>query len=129
MEAIFWGTRGSVPASLNASQVKQKIHAALASTIENPLSAANRIDQHIEDAPSFRRCRNLWRKILHCVEIRDGDRKLIFDMGSGLRECGRDLLSQMPNGCPIDIDIIMSHMHWDHIQGFPVLSASIYREF
>ncbi len=50
-----------------------------------------------------------------CVEIRAGNTLLIFDGGTGLRLLGKNLVAQMP----LDAHIFFSHVHWDHIQGFP----------
>ncbi len=52
-----------------------------------------------------------------CVEIRLGDQLFVCDGGTGLRELGLDLLSR---GQPaLECHMFFSHMHWDHIQGFP----------
>ena len=51
-----------------------------------------------------------------CVEIRCGERLLIFDGGSGLRPLGRELHN---NGGPFDLDLFYSHTHLDHILGLP----------
>lgn len=50
-----------------------------------------------------------------CVEMRLGDKLLIFDGGTGLRTLGLDLLKKMP----VEGHLFFSHTHWDHIQGFP----------
>jgi phosphoribosyl 1,2-cyclic phosphodiesterase len=50
-----------------------------------------------------------------CVELRAGKALVIFDGGTGLRLLGKKLLSEMP----IKAHIFFSHVHWDHIQGFP----------
>jgi phosphoribosyl 1,2-cyclic phosphodiesterase len=50
-----------------------------------------------------------------CVEVRAGKALLIFDGGTGLRLLGKKLTSEMP----IEAHIFFSHVHWDHIQGFP----------
>ncbi len=50
-----------------------------------------------------------------CVEVRAGSALLIFDGGTGLRALGKKLVREMP----IDAHIFFSHVHWDHIQGFP----------
>jgi phosphoribosyl 1,2-cyclic phosphodiesterase len=50
-----------------------------------------------------------------CVEIRAGKAILIFDGGTGLRMLGKKLIAEMP----LDAHIFFSHVHWDHIQGFP----------
>ncbi|MFO7446514.1 MAG: MBL fold metallo-hydrolase [Ignavibacteriaceae bacterium] len=52
-----------------------------------------------------------------CVEIRSRTNKLIIlDCGSGLRELGNYMEDK---GSPDEINILLSHYHWDHIQGFP----------
>jgi len=55
-----------------------------------------------------------------CIEIRgDNDELLIIDAGTGLRELGNFLISNdLPNG-PLNLSILLTHTHWDHIQGFP----------
>ncbi|MBN1533394.1 MAG: MBL fold metallo-hydrolase [Spirochaetes bacterium] len=53
-----------------------------------------------------------------CVEMRCGESILIFDAGSGLRELGASLIHEF-GGSPRDYHILISHTHWDHIQGFP----------
>ena len=55
-----------------------------------------------------------------CVEIRAGGRILIFDGGTGLRPLGNTLLKEMP----IEAWIFFSHVHWDHIQGFPFFTPA-----
>jgi phosphoribosyl 1,2-cyclic phosphodiesterase len=53
-----------------------------------------------------------------CVEVRCGDTILIFDAGTGLRELGASLIHEFA-GSPREYNILISHTHWDHIQGFP----------
>jgi phosphoribosyl 1,2-cyclic phosphodiesterase len=50
-----------------------------------------------------------------CVEVRAGKALLVFDGGTGLRGLGRKLVAEQP----IEAHIFFSHVHWDHIQGFP----------
>jgi phosphoribosyl 1,2-cyclic phosphodiesterase len=45
------------------------------------------------------------------------DRLVILDAGSGLRPLGHELMKQR-NGSVV-ADILLSHTHWDHIQGLP----------
>ena len=51
-----------------------------------------------------------------CVEVRDvAGHLLVLDAGTGLRELGLKL-----NGTsPLTVDLLLSHLHWDHIQGIP----------
>lgn len=50
-----------------------------------------------------------------CVEVRAGDALIVLDGGTGLRLLGKKLVREMP----ITAHIFFSHVHWDHIQGFP----------
>lgn len=50
-----------------------------------------------------------------CLEMKVGGKHLIFDGGTGIRELGNHLLSQMP----VEAYIFFTHCHWDRIQGFP----------
>jgi ribonuclease BN (tRNA processing enzyme) len=43
---------------------------------------------------------------------------VILDAGSGLRPLGHELMKQQRNGA-LTADILLSHTHWDHIQGLP----------
>ena len=55
-----------------------------------------------------------------CVEVRCGDSIIVLDAGTGIRGLGMSLLKEFGDK-PIDINILISHTHWDHIQGFPFL--------
>ncbi len=53
-----------------------------------------------------------------CVELTTNDGQLlIFDVGTGARVLGADLLAR--GQTPIRGSILLTHTHWDHIQGFP----------
>ena len=54
-----------------------------------------------------------------CVELRTGTGALlVLDAGTGIRHLGHALLERA-HGMPIIADILLSHAHWDHIQGLP----------
>jgi phosphoribosyl 1,2-cyclic phosphodiesterase len=57
-----------------------------------------------------------------CVEIHSGNKLVICDAGSGIRDFGTDLVRQQQEknvAIPSVFHIFISHLHWDHIQGFP----------
>ena len=54
-----------------------------------------------------------------CVEVLAGQTQLILDAGTGLRRVGDRL---MRRGSPVDSTLLLSHLHWDHIQGIPFFS-------
>ncbi len=53
-----------------------------------------------------------------CVEIRADGEIIILDAGSGIRNLGMALAKEFKDQ-PIHVTILISHTHWDHIQGFP----------
>jgi phosphoribosyl 1,2-cyclic phosphodiesterase/CheY-like chemotaxis protein len=53
-----------------------------------------------------------------CVEVRHAGRILMLDCGTGARELGVALRREF-EGKPLEVDLFVSHAHWDHIQGFP----------
>ncbi|MDY7041836.1 MAG: MBL fold metallo-hydrolase [Chloroflexota bacterium] len=58
-----------------------------------------------------------------CVEIRTPDGELIIiDAGSGIRSLGLALQREFPER--IICSLLISHTHWDHIQGFPFFAPA-----
>jgi phosphoribosyl 1,2-cyclic phosphodiesterase len=53
-----------------------------------------------------------------CVEVRYNNNIFIFDAGTGIKNLGVDLLKEFKNK-KAEINLFISHTHWDHIQGFP----------
>jgi len=49
------------------------------------------------------------------VEIMAGDTRLICDAGTGMRRLGESLVQAGPS----EMTLLLSHLHWDHIQGLP----------
>ena len=53
-----------------------------------------------------------------CVEVTtDAGACFILDCGTGARALGAELMAHAPK--PIVATILVTHTHWDHIQGFP----------
>lgn len=53
-----------------------------------------------------------------CLEVRCGEELIILDAGSGLRSLGVELECKAEGGA-IEGSLLLSHTHWDHIQGLP----------
>ena len=55
-----------------------------------------------------------------CVEVRCGSRIIVLDAGTGIRELGLELEQQGVTR----MDLLLSHFHMDHLQGFPFFTLS-----
>ena len=65
-----------------------------------------------------------------CVEVVCGKTRIVLDAGTGLRSLGNHLLRDFQermssdprdahHGEPLALTLLLSHYHWDHIQGLP----------
>src|SRR5919108_4075063 len=52
-----------------------------------------------------------------CVAVEGGGQLVVLDAGTGIRALGLDLVAKQ-NGAA-KVEILLSHAHWDHIQGLP----------
>ena len=52
-----------------------------------------------------------------CVAVEAGDQLVILDAGTGIRALGAQLVERQQGA--IRAEILLSHTHWDHIQGLP----------
>lgn len=117
VQVKFWGVRGSVPSPLRASDVKAKIHGTLLDYIKSGS----------QDPEEFLRARPFYQIGTYggntsCVELNFDGRRVVLDMGTGLRELGNSLLSEMVDNKGLAVSFCLSHVHWDHIQGLPFFS-------
>lgn len=116
MKVIFWGCRGSIPASYKSKEIKHKIRFALEEAVKAQVTTVDEIDAFIETLPFD--IKGSYGSNTPCVQIDGGEEVIICDAGSGIRDLGNLLVSQGPK-MPKVINILISHLHWDHIQGFP----------
>ncbi len=58
-----------------------------------------------------------------CVEARWGRDIIILDAGTGIRELGKSLIREFDES-PGRLWILITHTHWDHIQGFPFFAPA-----
>jgi len=118
MRVRFWGTRGSIPVALTAADVRDKLAQAL-------VQASGRTFASYEEAHAYATA-ELDFSLTHtfgghtpCVEIEaPGDQYYVCDMGSGARPFGVHVLARQARK-PATVNIFQSHVHWDHIMGFP----------
>ena len=114
----FWGTRGSIPVALTSRDIRDKLARAL-------VQASGRTFNTYEEAHAFAiteldfSVTNTFGGHTPCVELDLGSEEyFVCDMGSGARPFGVHVLAKQARK-PATVNIFMSHVHWDHIMGFP----------
>ena len=128
MKVRIWGSRGSLPVALTHTQIRAKIIAALEGAKGRDLSDSARIAAYVDNELSFE-VKGTFGGHTSCVEVEVWDpatsnEHVILDAGSGLRPFGGSMLRRYGPAAPQVYHVFMSHMHWDHIMGFPFFTPA-----
>ena len=132
MRARFWGTRGSIPVSLTWRDMRDRMVRALVLAAPHNLDSADKaqafVAKHFEFSLS-----HTFGGHSSCVELEtaasvDGGQYFVCDMGSGARAFGEHVLARQSQR-PATVNVFMSHMHWDHIMGFPFFRPAYRGEY
>jgi len=119
MKVIFWGTRGSLPTPLNGKALRKKLVNALVKGAGKNLDTPQKADAFCEQELSFAEGSTFGGNS-SCVQVDvGGPDYLICDLGSGVREFALAAIAKHSPKQPQTYHILVSHVHWDHIMGFP----------
>lgn len=115
---VFWGTRGSLPVSLSARDVREKLMAALVAADGRKFRSRAALEDFVDQLPFS--VNGTFGGNSSCVEIvTEGPEHIICDMGSGARPLGQSKIARFGVPNPQTYHIFISHLHWDHLMGFP----------
>ncbi len=90
MKVHFKGTRGSIPTSPNALDIREKVVAALLAARGKNLRSEGQVREFVEKQLPFRYGASYGGNT-PCVHVETGSEDfLIFDGGSGLRSFGKE---------------------------------------
>src|SRR5215210_2761402 len=118
MRIRFWGTRGSMPVSLTSRDLRDRLAQALVRANGRQLDSFDKAVGFLEHELEFS-LTHTFGGHSSCVEFEaDSEHYFVCDMGSGARPFGAHVLARQ-SGRPAVVNVFMSHMHWDHIMGFP----------
>lgn len=124
MKVYFWGSRGSLPASIPPASIREKITKALQAANGRRWSSKEEIHKFIDTQLPF--CvGHSYGANTACVEIENpGEDFILCDAGSGLRDFAHHYMRKHHQAKNKTFHIFLSHLHWDHIQGFPFFSPA-----
>ena len=120
MKAIIWGSCGSLPSPTSSAEIRRKVKEALWNARDLNFDSPDAVDRYVDSLPHS--SRGTYKANTSCVQIDAGTEEFIFcDAGTGLRDFSLSL-GKNPN--PATYHIFVSHLHWDHIQGFPFFAPA-----
>lgn len=118
MRVRFWGTRGSIPVSLTWRDVRDRLARSLVRANGRGLDTLEKAVAFMEQELEFPLARTFGGHS-SCVEFEPGTPEyFVCDLGSGARALGAHVFARQ-GGAPAVVNVFMSHVHWDHIMGFP----------
>ena len=118
MKIKLWGVRGSMPTPLTGEDIEQKIRKTLNLAKPGDLSSEETVDEFLQTLPFS--LKSTYGGNTTCIELTTDDgRTIIVDCGSGMVNLGKKLMNESFLDGTGYADILMTHTHWDHIQGIP----------
>lgn len=131
VKVYFWGTRGSLPASYPAETIRQKINEAVRAfyDLHRRAMKGGEIIEFDKETPGGLPFSTTggYGSNTSCVEIIGGEEYVLCDAGVGLRDFGNFILKSgklAGKSKPVIFHLFLSHLHWDHIQGFPFFTPA-----
>ncbi len=122
MRLKFWGVRGSIPSPIRPEEIEEKILEALLGAEGVDLSDPAAIREHVSRLPFYKR--GTIGGNTPCIEVNVGRTVIILDAGSGLRPLGLELMKGECGRGRGEVHIFLTHLHWDHVQGFPFFAPA-----
>lgn len=110
-----------MPVALTAAAVRKKLVDALDGAIGRGLDTPEKVRAYVDGVLPFAQS-GTYGGHSACVQIvpkgNPQDEYLLCDLGSGARAFSSEILRRR-SGRPATFHILISHLHWDHIMGFP----------
>ena len=115
MQVTVWGCRGSLPTPTAKAEYESTLRNLLRTY--HAAGAPEDIDGFLAGRPFHER--STYGGNTSCIEVVEDDFQIIFDAGSGLRPLGLKMMGGPCGKGKGEVNIIMTHTHWDHMMGFP----------
>ncbi len=118
MKVRFWGVRGSIPTPLSNEVIQYKISKALSLASPKDIASEESIESFVRSLPLS--IAGSYGGNTTTLEVRNKYNDLIIiDCGTGIKHLGNQLLKEEFGKGQGTGTILLTHTHWDHIQGIP----------
>ncbi|OHE73275.1 MAG: hypothetical protein A2007_06510 [Verrucomicrobia bacterium GWC2_42_7] len=118
MKIRLWGTRGSLPASFSQDKLREKLVGTLMAAQGQSFDSQKAIEEFV-DHKLDRTLSSTCGTNTCNIEIEYKENEFILcDAGTGIRDFSYEFYKTDPKRVGT-FHLFMSHLHWDHIQGFP----------
>lgn len=114
----FWGTRGSLPTPMWNDQIRIKARAIAKAASGQTFANDAAVETFLDAQPYW--MANTYGGDTSCLEVElAGEEHLLCGFGSGARRLGGAMIGKHGPGNGQTYNVLMSHLHWDHLMGFP----------
>jgi phosphoribosyl 1,2-cyclic phosphodiesterase len=118
MKIKLLGVRGSLPTPMGYREYRDKIFKILQQAVRTGLHEHEPIEAFIRDLPD--ELQYCYGGNTTCATLTSqSGQVVILDCGSGIRALGDELIKGHFGRGEGELDIFITHTHWDHIQGIP----------
>lgn len=126
MKVKFWGTRGSLPSTFTMEHLQNYLKQGIAYALdpETGIKDGQSIDEYVQNMPE--NLKYTCGVNTSCITIESGieNEYVICDAGTGLRDLGVNYAKTGVLAKPAIYHMFLTHLHWDHIQGFPFFAPA-----
>jgi len=118
MKVKFWGVNGSIASPCDSQQIFTKVERLVDMIQPEDLKDETSKQNFIDNLPHS--CKGTYKGNTSCVQVSTAcGKEIILDTGTGARKLALSLLGSPLGKGQGEVFIFYSHLHWDHIQGFP----------
>ena len=126
MKVKFWGTRGSLPSTFTSEHLQDYLRRGITYALDpvNGIKKGQSVDEFIATMPYG--LTHTCGVNTSCITLETGvaNEYIICDAGTGLRDLGIDYAKHGVLKTPSVYHLFLTHLHWDHIQGFPFFAPA-----
>ena len=128
MDIKLWGVRGSCPRPLGneeyAYNLKKILEYALTAIKKNPEASVESLFSSLSVNQRIVIGGNTT-----CVEVKDANEQIIIDLGTGSIALGAEIVKNNKTKAKKELNIFITHTHWDHIQGWLFFAPAYLPEY